>query len=90
MIYDIGMVGGGIVGLATAGELLQRHPHLRLANIEEKEATHAIHQSGQQQRCHPLGHLVQTGFLKGETLYRGTQTRLDLLRRQRHRLWPSR
>jgi (S)-2-hydroxyglutarate dehydrogenase len=43
--YDIAVVGGGIVGLATLRELGLRFPALRLALIE-KEARLSAHQSG--------------------------------------------
>jgi (S)-2-hydroxyglutarate dehydrogenase len=43
--YDVLIVGGGIVGLATALRLLQSRPELRLALLE-KESTLASHQSG--------------------------------------------
>ena len=42
---DIAIVGGGIVGLATAYRLLERRPDLRVA-VVEKEAEVATHQSG--------------------------------------------
>ena len=45
MTYDIAVVGGGIVGLATLRELGLRFPSLRLALIE-KEARLSAHQSG--------------------------------------------
>ena len=34
--YDICIVGGGIVGLATAQELIERHPQLKLAVVEKE------------------------------------------------------
>lgn len=34
--YDVIVVGGGIIGTATARELLLRHPHLRLAIVEKE------------------------------------------------------
>ena len=45
MTYDIAIVGGGIVGLATARELLLRHPHLKLVLLEKEELL-ATHQTG--------------------------------------------
>jgi ribulose 1,5-bisphosphate synthetase/thiazole synthase len=43
--YDLVVVGGGIVGVASAREILIRHPHLKIA-IVEKEKKLAYHQSG--------------------------------------------
>src|SRR5207237_8657262 len=43
--YDIVLVGGGIVGLATARDLLMRRPGQRIA-ILEKESTIGQHQTG--------------------------------------------
>jgi (S)-2-hydroxyglutarate dehydrogenase len=43
--FDVAVVGGGIVGLATARALLTEHPGLRLV-ILEKEARLASHQTG--------------------------------------------
>ena len=34
--YDVVVVGGGIVGTATARELAARHPHLSLAILEKE------------------------------------------------------
>ena len=43
--YDLGVVGGGIVGLATAQELSWRRPNLKVV-VLEKEAELATHQTG--------------------------------------------
>jgi L-2-hydroxyglutarate oxidase LhgO len=43
--FDVAVVGGGIVGLATAYRLLEKRPGLRLV-VVEKEAELALHQSG--------------------------------------------
>jgi L-2-hydroxyglutarate oxidase LhgO len=42
--FDLTVIGAGIVGLATAHELLQRRPGLRIA-VVDKEETIAFHQS---------------------------------------------
>ena len=44
-VYDVCVVGGGIVGLATAREILQRFPKFRVA-VVEKESEVAHHQTG--------------------------------------------
>lgn len=43
--FDITVLGGGIVGVASAREIINRHPHLKVA-IVEKEKKVAVHQSG--------------------------------------------
>ena len=43
--YDLTVIGAGIVGLATAHELLQRRPGLRVAIVDKEDAI-AFHQSG--------------------------------------------
>jgi L-2-hydroxyglutarate oxidase LhgO len=43
--YDVVIIGGGIIGLATAREILQRRPGTRLA-VLEKEAALGTHQTG--------------------------------------------
>lgn len=43
--YDVAIVGGGIVGLASAQELVGRHPGLTVVLVE-KEAELALHQTG--------------------------------------------
>lgn len=35
--YDVAVVGGGIVGLATARELLLRHPSLSFVLLEKEK-----------------------------------------------------
>jgi len=39
------IVGGGIVGCATAREMIMRHPNMKIA-IVEKENVLAMHQTG--------------------------------------------
>ncbi|HEY2412935.1 MAG TPA: L-2-hydroxyglutarate oxidase [Pirellulaceae bacterium] len=42
---NVAIVGGGIVGLATAWQLVQRYPHLRVI-VLEKESSVGAHQTG--------------------------------------------
>ena len=44
-MYDVGIVGGGIVGLATAQELSWRYPKMKVI-VMEKESELATHQTG--------------------------------------------
>ncbi len=44
-VYDITIVGGGIVGLATAYKLQNKYPHLTIS-VLEKETSLAFHQTG--------------------------------------------
>ncbi len=43
--YDIVIIGGGILGLSTAMQLLERAPHWRVAVVEKEEEL-ATHQTG--------------------------------------------
>ena len=43
--YDVSIVGGGIIGLATALQLTQQYPRCRIA-VVEKERELALHQTG--------------------------------------------
>jgi L-2-hydroxyglutarate oxidase LhgO len=70
MVYDIAVVGGGIVGLATARELLRRHPNLKLANVE-KEAAYNMHQTGHNSGVMHSGIYYKPGSLKAKLCVEG-------------------
>lgn len=70
MKYDIAIVGGGIVGLATSRELLRRFPGLRLANVE-KEADWHRHQSGHNSGVIHSGIYYKPGSLKAKLCVEG-------------------
>jgi L-2-hydroxyglutarate oxidase LhgO len=70
--YDVIVVGGGIVGLATAYRLLQQRPHLRLA-ILEKEPELATHQSGHNSGVLHAGLYYVPGSLKARLCREGKQ-----------------
>jgi len=73
--FDLVVVGGGIVGLATAYRLLRRYPELRLA-VLEKEAELATHQSGHNSGVLHAGLYYAPGSLKA-TLCREGKTALE-------------
>jgi len=62
---DLVVVGGGIVGLATAYQLLGSHPNLRLLLIE-KEDRLAAHQSGHNSGVIHAGIYYPSGSLKAQ------------------------
>ncbi len=70
MIYDIAVVGGGIVGLATSRELLARFPHLKLANVE-KESDWNRHQTGRNSGVIHSGIYYKPGSLKAKLCVQG-------------------
>lgn len=70
MTYDIAIVGGGIVGLATARELLVRHPHLRLVVLEKEERL-ATHQTGHNSGVIHSGIYYKPGSLKAKLCVEG-------------------
>jgi L-2-hydroxyglutarate oxidase LhgO len=70
MAYDIVIVGGGIVGLATGRELLRRHPRLKLL-VLEKEATIASHQTGHNSGVIHSGIYYAPGSLKARLCVAG-------------------
>ncbi|MGC2242249.1 MAG: FAD-dependent oxidoreductase, partial [Candidatus Aquilonibacter sp.] len=70
MTYDIAIVGGGIVGLATARELLLRHPHLKLVLLEKEELL-ATHQTGHNSGVIHSGIYYKPGSLKAKLCVEG-------------------
>ncbi|XP_014887201.1 L-2-hydroxyglutarate dehydrogenase, mitochondrial [Poecilia latipinna] len=68
--YDVAVVGGGIVGLASARELIQRHPALTFVLLE-KEKELAAHQSGHNSGVIHSGIYYTPGSLKARLCVRG-------------------
>ncbi|XP_077123451.1 L-2-hydroxyglutarate dehydrogenase, mitochondrial isoform X1 [Ranitomeya variabilis] len=68
--YDIVIVGAGIVGLASARQLILSHPNLRFA-ILEKENEIASHQSGHNSGVIHSGIYYTPGSLKARLCVRG-------------------
>jgi len=62
-MFDICIIGGGIVGLATAYQLSKKHPKLKLA-VLEKETSLAKHQTGHNSGVLHTGIYYKPGTLK--------------------------
>ena len=67
---DVAIIGAGIIGLATAYQLLERRPDQRLA-ILEKERTIAAHQTGHNSGVLHAGLYYAPGSLKAELCREG-------------------
>ena len=69
---DLAVVGAGIVGLATARELLSRRPGLRVA-VLEREPEVAAHQSGHNSGVVHAGIYYRPGSLKARLAVEGAR-----------------
>jgi L-2-hydroxyglutarate oxidase len=76
MRYDAVIIGGGIVGLATALRLSEEHPDLNIAVIE-KEATIAKHQTGNNSGVIHSGIYYKPGSLKATNCVEGRRRLLQ-------------
>jgi L-2-hydroxyglutarate oxidase len=70
--YDVVVVGGGIVGLATMRALLERRPDLRVALLE-KEPAPARHQTGHNSGVLHAGIYYRPGSVKARLCVEGTR-----------------
>ena len=68
--FDVVMIGGGILGLATARELHSRFPHLRMAVVEKEDAP-GQHQSGHNSGVLHAGVYYKPGSLKARLCLEG-------------------
>ena len=68
--YDLTVIGGGIVGLATALAITERYPDLKLALVE-KETEVARHQTGRNSGVVHSGIYYKPGSLKARLCVRG-------------------
>jgi len=69
-VYDLGIVGGGIVGLATAQELSWRYPKLKVVLLE-KESQVATHQTGHNSGVIHAGIYYKPGSLMAQLCVQG-------------------
>lgn len=76
MIYDYCVIGGGIVGLAAAMDLLRKRPGASLILLE-KEDRLAAHQTGHNSGVIHSGIYYAPGSLKAELCRRGAEATKD-------------
>lgn len=70
--YDITIIGGGIIGLATAMEVLRRYPKYTVA-VVEKEREVAGHQTGHNSGVIHSGIYYKPGSLKAQNCVAGSR-----------------
>jgi len=73
---DVVIVGAGIIGLATARELLNRYPSLHL-RIVEKESRIATHQTGRNSGVIHSGIYYAPGSLKAQLCVEGSRAMMQ-------------
>lgn len=78
--YDVAVIGGGIVGLATAWRVIASDPALRVVLLE-KEPTLATHQSGRNSGVVHSGIYYPPGSVKARLVAAGRQPLIDLCER---------
>ena len=67
---DVAIVGGGIVGLATAQEMIHRYPEMKFA-VLEKESQLSQHQSGHNSGVIHAGIYYKPGSLMAKLCVEG-------------------
>ncbi len=70
LVYDVAVVGGGIVGLATAFEFLRRKPRASVLVLEKEESV-GRHQTGHNSGVLHSGIYYKPGSLKARIAVRG-------------------
>jgi L-2-hydroxyglutarate oxidase len=81
MKYDIAIIGGGIVGLASAWKIIERHPGIKLI-VLEKEASVATHQTDRNSGVIHSGIYYKPGSAKALNCVRGSAMLIDFCREQ--------
>ncbi len=77
--HDLVLIGGGIVGVATAWQLQQKHPDASILLIE-KESSLARHQTGRNSGVIHAGVYYPPGSLKADFCRRGAAWTMDFCR----------
>src|ERR1700722_17483061 len=79
MKYDVAIIGGGIVGLATAYRLLEAKPQLKILLLE-KEPKLAQHQTGRNSGVLHSGLYYKPGSAKAKLSVSGLQQMIAFCR----------
>ncbi|MDB5560851.1 MAG: hydroxyglutarate oxidase, partial [Hyphomicrobiales bacterium] len=77
--YDLAIIGGGIVGLATALQVTERFPGLSVV-VLEKENEVAQHQTGRNSGVIHAGVYYQPGSMKARFCKEGVQATIQFCR----------
>jgi L-2-hydroxyglutarate oxidase len=77
---DFAVIGGGIVGLATATELLNRDSKALVA-VVEKESSWSMHQTGRNSGVIHSGIYYKPGSLKAQLAVEGNRSMVEFCRR---------
>lgn len=75
-VYDYCVIGGGIVGVATAHRILDRHPGASLLLVEKAQAL-AVHQTGHNSGVIHSGIYYEPGSLKARLCRAGAEQTKD-------------
>src|SRR5690242_6338095 len=78
-MYDCAIIGGGVVGLATAAELGRRNPAAKIVLLE-KEESFASHQSGRNSGVIHSGIYYKPGSFKARFARAGSQSMIEFCR----------
>lgn len=78
---DVAIIGGGIVGLATAYRLQERYPAAKVT-ILEKEGTLAFHQTGRNSGVLHSGIYYRPGSLRATNCREGKQAMIEFCQRE--------
>lgn len=81
MSYDVIIIGGGIVGLATALKIKESAPSLKIALLEKENAI-AKHQTGNNSGVIHSGIYYKPGSLKAQNCIKGYQALLDFCKNE--------
>ncbi len=74
--FDVVVIGGGLVGLATAYQLLSRYPSLKISVLEKEERV-AAHQSGHNSGVIHSGIYYKPGSLKAQNCIDGRRLLIE-------------